>query len=190
MKLIIGLGNPGKEYEKTWHNVGFQALDEIKKDEKENFSDLKLIKKYKAEISEGKIIDEKVILVKPQTYMNLSGQSVLAVASFYKIKPEDIWIIHDEFDLPLGQIRISKNSSAGGHKGIQSIINQTGTKEFVRFRIGIKPIIATKIPAEKFVLKKISKENDKILRPVLQTTVLAIKEAILNSPEKAMNKFN
>jgi len=159
MKLIVGLGNPGKEYEKTWHNVGFQALDLLRENEGKNFFDFKLVKKYIAELSEGEIAGEKVILLKPQTFMNLSGQSVQAIASFLKIKPDDIWIIHDEFDLPLGQIRISKNSSAGGHKGVQSIIEKIGTKEFIRFRVGIKSIIPTKIAAEKFVLKKISKEN-------------------------------
>lgn len=187
MKLIVGLGNPGKEYEKTWHNVGFQTLDQIK--DKESFSEFKAIKKYKGEVSEGKISEEKVILLKPQTFMNLSGQSIQAIAGFYKIKPQDIWVIHDELDLPLGQIRISKNSSGGGHKGVQSIIEKIGTKDFVRFRIGIKSIV-TKIPAEKFVLKKISKENDKVLRSVMRTVTSAIKDAIDESLDKAMNRYN
>lgn len=190
MKLIIGLGNPGKEYEKTWHNVGFKAIEEFRKIKTFEFSDFKLSKKFKAEICEGIFSDEKLILIKPQTFMNLSGQAVFALTSFYKIKPKDLWVIHDELDLPLGQIRISQNSSAGGHKGVQSIIDKVGTKNFVRFRLGIKPLKEIKIPAEAYVLKKIDKEDNEILQKAILKIISAIEISLSDNPDKAMNRFN
>ncbi len=136
MKLIIALGNPGKQYEKTRHNAGFIVLDEIKK--AWNFMDFQLSKKFNAEISEGVLDGEKIILAKPQTFMNQSGQSVGAILDFYKIPIENISVIHDDLDINLGEYKVSLNCSAGGHNGIASIIEKLATQKFRRVRIGIE----------------------------------------------------
>jgi len=148
--IIIGLGNPGEKYNKTRHNIGFEIIDQIK--ETNNFPNFKLSKKFKALISEK----DKVILVKPQTFMNLSGQSVKAIASFYKTK--DLIVIHDDIDLTIGKIRISKNRGSAGHKGVESIIKEIG-KDFTRIRIGVQPKTGKPINTESFVLKKFKKQE-------------------------------
>ncbi|MDD5589910.1 MAG: aminoacyl-tRNA hydrolase [Candidatus Portnoybacteria bacterium] len=205
MKLIIGLGNPGSKYEKTRHNLGFMAADFLR-DNLDNFSQWREQKANNALIAEGEISDEKIILAKPQTFMNLSGQPVQKIAYFYKIKPEDIWIIHDEFDLPLGLLRVSKGASAGGHNGIKSIIETLGAQNFIRFRLGIHPIgkeppasilnkilfkdLEKKAPLEKFVLEKFEKDETKFVEEIIRKNLLAVETAIKEGIEKAMNQFN
>jgi PTH1 family peptidyl-tRNA hydrolase len=193
----MGLGNPGKKYERNRHNYGFLALDHIH--ELFKISDeWTLDKKSNALISKGELDGQQVILVKPQTFMNLSGSAVATLANFYKINLEDIWLIHDDFDLPLGVIRISKNSSNGGHKGVKSIIDALGTKDFLRFRLGIHPIGKTFLSVifkkltsiEKFVLKNFDKEEIKMAQEAIQRTGQAIKTALKENPEQAMNQFN
>jgi len=138
MKAIVGLGNPGKKFEKTRHNVGFLVIENLKL-KIENFSDWENNKKLLSEISEGEIANQKIILIKPQAFMNNSGKSVKMLNTKYKIQDTNLFVIHDDIDIPLGKIRISKGRSSAGHKGIESIIKELGTKNFVRFRIGIKP---------------------------------------------------
>ena len=151
MLLIIGLGNPGKEYEKTRHNIGFVVLNKLMADlELDDWADNK---KFRAEIAEGKIDKEKILLFKPQTFMNNSGQSVSAAAKFYKIKPADIWVIHDDLDLPLGKIKIQRDRSSAGHNGVQSIIDALSTQNFVRFRIG-KKTLSTAVKTIKFAINE------------------------------------
>ncbi|OGY46802.1 MAG: aminoacyl-tRNA hydrolase [Candidatus Buchananbacteria bacterium RIFCSPHIGHO2_02_FULL_38_8] len=186
MKLIVGLGNPGKKNQDTWHNAGFLALDEFKKNK--DWPDFKISKKFKAEISEGSEIEEKIVLAKPQTFMNNSGESVKALVKFYKIEPKDIWIIHDDIDLPLGKIRVSQNSSAAGHKGVQSIIDQLGTQEFIRFRIGIQPESRGQLPTEDYVLQKIDKPDT--IKQTIENIVSAFELALMNGVSEAMNEFN
>jgi len=135
MKLIIGLGNPGKEYEKTRHNAGFILLNEIQKDF--NFSEFKMEKKFDAEISEGNVAGEKIILCKPQTFMNLSGKTVRAILDFYKLSADDTIVIHDDLDIKLGTFKIATDSSSAGHNGVQNIIDVLGTQKFKRIRVGI-----------------------------------------------------
>ena len=190
MKLIIGLGNPSKKYDETWHNVGFMTVDQIQTSKPEEFLKCKNSKKHKAEICEGTSPEEKIILAKPQTFMNLSGQAVKSLKNFYKIKPHDLWVVHDDIDLPLGKIRISQNSSAAGHKGIQSIIDEIGTQEFVRFRLGIQPTTPMKIPTEKYVLQKIKKEDKIIIDETIQTVLTVIEVGLAEGITEAMNEFN
>ncbi|MFA6322743.1 MAG: aminoacyl-tRNA hydrolase [Candidatus Buchananbacteria bacterium] len=190
MKLIVGLGNPGKRYEPTWHNVGFLALDKFKSSKDDAFLNYKCSKKFQAQICEGSYLAEKIILAKPQTFMNLSGQAVKAISTFYKIKPEDIWLIHDDLDLPLGQIRISHNASAAGHKGVQSVIDEIGTKNFVRFRIGIKTETPKKIPAQDFVLQKIDKKCNLLIEQTINEIVSALETALTQGVTEAKNDFN
>ena len=140
MKLIVGLGNPGKKYEKTRHNIGFLVLDRLVQQHREcDFSNWEQSKKFNAEICGGTYKGEKVILVKPLTFMNNSGQAVGMIAQYYKIRPNDLIVAHDEKDIPLGEIRVQKDRGPAGHNGVKSIIEHCGTKNFTRIRIGIAP---------------------------------------------------
>ena len=188
MFIIIGLGNPGKKYSHTWHNIGFQALSDFQK--KNNFPAFRLSKKFQAEISENKIANKKIILAKPQTFMNESGKAAKALMKFYKIKPENLWVIHDDVDIPLGKIRISKGRGSAGHKGVQSIISELKTKNFARIRMGISPKNGKPKNAEKFVLQKFAKEEKNILKEAVKKTAEAIEFTLKQNLEKAMNKYN
>jgi len=189
MKLIIGLGNPNPEYKNNRHNIGFQIIDQIA--ESLILKSLKLEKKFKAEVCAGTFEDQKIILAKPQTFMNNSGLAVKLLKTFYKIKPQDIIVIHDDIDLPIGGIRISKWSSSGGNKGVESIIKEIGTKNFIRVRIGIANDLRAKIPADKFVLQNFNTQDKKILKNILPRAQEAVKMIIEAEPlEKVQNKFN
>lgn len=146
MKLVVGLGNPGKNYENTRHNVGFMVLDGILKDAK-----------WKEKFDGLYIKDDDVIYLKPITYMNVSGFSVEKVVNFFKIAPEDILVIQDDLDLPFNTFKLKKNSSSGGHNGIKSIISCLGTDSFLRLKIGIAH--DRNIDTKDYVLGKFSKEN-------------------------------
>ncbi len=202
MKAIVGLGNPGKKYEKTRHNVGFRAVDEIAVNFQFPIFNFQSI--FNAQISKGEIANQKIILVKPQTFMNNSGKSVKILNTKYKIQDTNLFVVHDDIDLPFGKIKIVKSRGAAGHKGIESIIKELGTKNFVRFRIGIKPQTTEK-PAgsyavrrirqntkflARFVLQKFNKEEEKILKKVIEKAVEAIEMAIKEGAEKAMNQYN
>ena len=150
MKLIIGLGNPDKKYQKNYHNAGFLAADFLK--EYFQFNDFKLNQKFLAQISDGKIDKENILIVKPQTYMNNSGESVKKILDFYKLSPSDILLIYDDFEIPFGTIRIREQGSDGGHLGVRSVIERIGSQNFKRIRIGISNGII-KEPLEKYVLK-------------------------------------
>jgi len=147
MKLIIGLGNPGEKYEKTRHNIGFRAVDKFQRNN--NFPEFSFPKKFQAEISKGILNNEKIIIAKPQTFMNLSGKAIKALIKNYKLETKNLIIVHDDIDLPLEKIRIVKNRGAGGHRGVESIIQGLGTKNFIRFRFGINPNAKIKMQNEK-----------------------------------------
>lgn len=202
MKIIVGLGNPSEKFEKTRHNVGFAVVESLKLKVK-SFSDWKNNKKLLSEISEGEISGEKVILAKPQTFMNSSGKTAKSLINFYKITSPGLVAIHDDIDLPLGKIRISRGRGSAGHKGVESIIRELKTKDFIRFRIGINQFAQNqKVPSEeqtpkiknqkldKFVLKKFTKDEEKVLKEAIKKTVEAIETTIKEGQEKAMTKFN
>ncbi len=172
MKLIFGLGNPGINYTNTRHNAGFIVLDYLK--DYYSFGDYKRNSRFIAEISEGFIENVKVLLVKPLTYMNLSGDSVTKIINYYKVKTEDICVIHDDIDLPLGKIRFKDDSSSGGHNGIKSIINKLGTKKFKRIKIGVDNRSNTKIGTKDYVLSNFSEDELDILKDILETERLKI----------------
>jgi len=134
MKLIVGLGNPGKAYEHTRHNVGFEVLDLLSK---ELGAPFKLDKAFKGYIASTNVLEEKVILLKPTTFMNLSGEAVIAVVNFYKVPMEDILIIYDDIALDIARLRLRESGSAGGHNGVKSLIAHLGTQTFKRIRVGI-----------------------------------------------------
>lgn len=161
MKIIIGLGNPGKEYEATRHNVGFIFLDNLQK--KWSFPGFESNKKFNAEISKGTVNSRDVILVKPQTFMNLSGEVARAILDFYKLTPEDILVIQDDLDIMIGKYKIATDSSSAGHNGINDLIEKLGTQKFARIRIGIGEekdgALVCRLGAHDFVLGKFKEEE-------------------------------
>ena len=165
MILIIGLGNPGEKYKLTRHNIGFRAVDEIAANFQFPIFNFQSI--FNAKISKGKIANKDIILAKPQTFMNNSGKAVKALVSFSKIKTENLWIIHDDIDLPLGRFKIARGQGAAGHKGIESIIKELGVKDFWRVRIGIQPKIGKPKNVEKFVLQRFTKKEEEITKKVI-----------------------
>jgi len=190
MILIVGLGNPGEKYKNTRHNIGFRVIDEFLKKNRDVhiFSDFKFSKKILSLVSKGQFNKEKIILAKPQTLMNNSGKSIKKIVLNLKSEISNLFVIHDDIDLSLGKIKIVKNRGSAGHKGVQSIIDELGTKNFVRFRIGIRP--QKKIRMQRFVLKNFNKEEEKIIKKVIKTTVEAIEVAIIEGLQIAMTKFN
>jgi len=184
MKIIVGLGNPGKKFEKTRHNLGFMVLDKFSR--KNKFPKFKMQKEFLAEISEKKIGKEKIILAKPQTFMNSSGNSVKLLTRTFNLEPKNLFVIHDDLDIPFGKIKISFGRGSAGHRGVQSIIDEIGTRDFVRFRIGI----GRASNKEDFVLQKFSKKEEKILKEIIEKACRAIEMATKEGIEKAMSEFN
>lgn len=185
MKVIAGLGNPGQKYDKTKHNTGFMTMDHYL-DEK----GLSLDKdKFEGLWTKQKINGEDVILLEPQTYMNESGRSVSQVANFFKVDPEDILIIQDDMDMPIGKIRIRANGKSGGHNGIKSIIRDLGTEKFNRLKIGIRhPKNATVVS---WVLTPFNDEQQKLMDDAFDTSVKIIDDFIAGRDSQyLMNKYN
>jgi len=190
MKIIIGLGNPGKKYENTRHNVGFMTIDEFAKEN--NFPDFELQKKFEAEVSEK----DDILLAKPQTFMNESGKSAQRILK-NRQETETI-IIHDDIDLPVGKIKIIKDRGSAGHKGVESIIQNIGNNNIIRIRIGIaspaealaKEGQGKKIKAKNIVLKNFSPEEQKEIDEVIKKSAKAIKLLLEQGLDKAMNEYN
>ena len=179
MKLIVGLGNPGIEYQFTPHNLGFLAIDRIAGDRDVEVRN----RQCRALTGRTQIGDEQVLLAKPETFMNLSGLSVRELLAEYQLRPEaDLIVIYDELDLPLGTIRIRQRGSSAGHNGMESIIGTLGTQEFLRVRLGIAP--------EKKILKPFTKRQLKVVDEVLDTAAEAVKVILTEGPAAAMNRFN
>ncbi len=186
MYLIVGLGNPGRDYVGTRHNVGFEALDVIA-----SKYDIKLNKeKFRAVYGEGRIGGERVILAKPQTFMNLSGESVREIMSWYKIAPENLIVIYDDISLEVGTLRIRPKGSAGGHNGVKNIIYQLSTDIFPRIKIGIGAPKTPEYELIDYVLGKFQKEEVDILIKVAIKVAEAVEVIIENGTELAMSKFN
>ena len=184
MKVVIGLGNPGKKYEKTRHNMGFLAVDSLRK--KFNLSDER--EKFQAFVSEKNIDGEKVIFFKPQTFMNLSGNAVIEIINFYKLDPKkDIVVIYDDMDLPFGDIRIREKGSSGGHNGIKSIISHIG-EEFIRIKCGIG---AKEKDAIEYVLGEFNQTEQKNLDKILENIDNCIVEILnVQNLDRIMQKYN
>ena len=179
MILLVGLGNIGTEYALTRHNVGFMAVDEIVR----RYSFDGWMKKFKGEVCMGTIDGEKVIVLKPHTYMNLSGEAVLAVSSFYKISPEKIYVFHDDMDLPVGRIKVKQGGGSGGHNGLKSIDAHLG-QSYHRVRIGIdKPAMREQVVS--WVLSKFD-PNDK---QILDDVIIKITDNIFTLLTKDGNSF-
>ena len=183
MKLIVGLGNPGKKYEHTRHNMGFEVVD--------LFADLAYIdvskEAFKGLVGRGKVYDEDIYILKPQTFMNLSGESVREIVSYFKIDLSDIIVVYDDMALPVGQIRLRENGSSGGHKGMQNIIENLASEQIKRVRIGIGEPTYDTID---YVLSKPSKEEREQIDEAIKRAVEALKEALKSNFEKAMSLYN
>ena len=185
MFLIVGLGNPGKKYSLSRHNVGFMVIDEIAKRheigvKKRGFNSL---------YCESIINQKKIILLKPQTFMNLSGKAVFEAVSFYKISTSDVLVVHDEIDFPTGTMQIKFDGGSAGHRGIDSIISHLGRSDFIRIRIGVgKPTDKPKVV--RYVLSEFERSEIKMIKGMIERAADAVAETILNGLEKAMNKFN
>ncbi len=183
--LIIGLGNPGREYKDTRHNIGFMLIDLLA--EKLNARGMKV--QSKAIVISALYEERKIILAKPQTYMNLSGQSVQGLLNFYKIPFENLLVAHDDLDIPFGTIRIRPTGGPGGQRGMADTIEQLGTKDFPRLRLGIgRP--PGRMQAKDYVLQNFSKDEQKLLPEILARASQATFEFVLNGLNMAMNKFN
>jgi peptidyl-tRNA hydrolase, PTH1 family len=179
VKLIVGLGNPGIEYQFTPHNLGFLAVDRIADDRSVEIRN----RQCRAITGRTRIGEEEVLLAKPETFMNLSGVAVQELLNEYELRPEsDLIVIYDELDLPMGTIRIRKRGSSAGHNGMKSIIGVMGTQEFVRIRLGIAP--------ETRILKPMTKRQLKVVDEVLDRAVEAVQVILSEGPEAAMNRFN
>lgn len=184
MYVIAGLGNPGKKYENTRHNMGFITIDQLAEKH-----DIKIDKlKFKALVGEGRIAGQKVLLVKPQTYMNLSGESIRDVMNFYKLEPENLIVIYDDIDIEAGTLRIRKFGSAGTHNGMKSVVYQLQSDRFPRIRVGIGS--QKKGDLVNFVIGGFSKEEVPVLEEAISNAVLAVECIVEEGIDKAMNQYN
>ena len=185
MYIIVGLGNPGDKYEKTRHNVGFNVIDLLAKEYSIDVSKIK----HKALIGEGRVGTEKVILVKPMTYMNLSGESIREAMDFYRVDPQQILVIYDDMDLEKGIIKIRKKGGAGSHNGMKSVIKELGTEEFPRIRVGIgKP----EGPYDKinYVIGHIPNEEYEVLKQGINQATKGVTAILTQGIDVAMNQYN
>lgn len=185
MKLIVGLGNPGQKYSKTRHNLGLLVIEQLKKGLGplflHPFLNWRLYPKFKAQISEGYYHHQKILLIKPEVYINQTGGPISKIINYYKTQIriiEDLWVIHDEIDLTLGKGKISKSSRSAGHKGVESIIKTIGSQDFVRFRIGINSPSSKNRNLEDFVLENFTKEEYKIVNLIIKKTIKEIVSAL------------
>ena len=185
MYLIVGLGNPEKEYGNTRHNMGFDTINEIAKN---NNIDINK-NKFKGLYETANIQNQKVILLKPQTYMNLSGESVKEIVDFYNIQPQNNIIIYDDIDIEKKKIKIRKKGGAGSHNGMKSVVQELGTTDFARIRVGIgQPEF--KSDMINYVIGKVPKEEQEILHQGVKKAAEAVEEILKNGIDIAMNKFN
>lgn len=184
--MLVGLGNPGREYEKTRHNVGFRVTDLVSGQLKTKIDRLK----FQALTRLVNYNGMKVLLVQPQTYMNASGAAVSALASYYKVKPERILVIFDDISLPVGRIRVRKDGSAGGHNGIKSIIQSLGTDQFPRVKVGVGAKPHPDYDLADWVLSKFSAQEEKDLAPALDHAAQAALMVLDQGTEKAASAFN
>lgn len=185
MKLIAGLGNPTPQYAGTRHNVGFNVIDMLS----EEYNIAVDTAKYKGLYGKGRMEGENVILLKPMTYMNLSGESIVAAANYYKILPEDIVIIYDDINLDVGRLRIREKGSAGGHNGMKHIIAGLGTDAFPRVRVGVgmKP---SRMDLADYVLSRFSKEEQELMEEGYTKACKAVALIVQNNIKDAMNQYN
>ena len=184
MKIVAGLGNPGAQYANTPHSVGFETVDVIAAAAGVQWEEKRQFKCLMAAVA---IAGERVLLVKPQTFMNLSGESVAPVVKYHNATAADLLVVQDDIDLPLGRMRIRKGGSCGGHNGVRNIIERLGTQDFARLKLGVGKDRSNVIG---FVLGKFSPESRKVMDVVVAEAVKAVAKFVSNGPDAAMNAFN
>ena len=184
--MVVGLGNPGREYEATRHNAGFMVADALRQE----YSATPEKSKMKALFSECKIGDTRILIVKPQTFMNLSGQAVAEVSKFYKIPTNKIIVIFDDISLSVGKIRIRRNGSHGGHNGMKSISELLGTTDIMRVKVGVGEKPHPEYDLKDWVLSRFSGAEQEALGTAIEKSVGAVSEIVTNSVDNAMNKYN
>lgn len=184
--LLVGLGNPGSKYESTRHNMGFLAVDGLARRKGFRFNKLR----FRAWTAEWMVNGEKVLVMKPQTYMNLSGESVGAAARFYKIPAEHILVVSDDIDLPVGKLRLRSAGSAGGHNGLKNIIQHLGSERFPRIKVGVGSPKQAGYEVVDWVIGMPMGEEQKVLLEALDRAAQAIPAVITQGMDRAMNRFN
>lgn len=184
--LIVGLGNPGLEYEKTRHNAGFLTMAEIAKESGVTLSQMK----FRSDCAEAMVGEVRCLLMKPTTYMNNSGVAVAAAAQFYKIPPEQVLVIYDDITLPPGKLRLRRKGSAGGHNGIKSIIAELGTETFPRIRVGVGAKPNPQYDLADWVLSKFTEEEMAALQPALEQAADGAKLIVAGKMDQAMNQYS
>ncbi len=185
VRVVVGLGNPGQTYSKQRHNIGFEVLDALVS----NCDAVSKGHKFKSELYEARCYELKVFFIKPQTFMNLSGEAVRDIKQFYKVNPEHILIVYDDIDLPFGTVKLRKKGSGGTHNGMKSIIQLTGSGAFPRVRVGIGPK-PLKMDLAAFVLQSFGPEENHELPAILDLSVKAVDYWLKHGVEKAMNRVN
>lgn len=183
MRIVVGLGNPGREYAATRHNLGFMVVDELAR----RAGGISFRRRFRAAIGEGRLADEKVVYVKPQTFMNLSGHAVREVVNWYRAPLDHMLVVYDDLDLPFATVRLRANGSAGGHNGMRSVLQQIGSLEIPRLRLGIG---RGRAEAEDYVLSPFSREQEKELPFFVSSAADAVEHWAKEGLVSAMNKYN
>ncbi|MBO4594674.1 MAG: aminoacyl-tRNA hydrolase [Clostridia bacterium] len=187
MKLIVGLGNIGREYENTYHNIGFMCADKTAEMLNAEFTK----EKFRSILAETKIGGEKVVIAKPKTYMNLSGTAIREMVDFYKTETKDLLVLYDDFDLKLGSVRIRESGSAGTHNGMRNVVSELGTEDFPRIRVGFKPETDITLPLIDFVLSGIDKDAKSVLeKAIIKASEAAAEFARGATVREIMQKYN
>ena len=184
--VVVGLGNPGREYEKTRHNVGFMALDFVARQMSVNIE----LQKFKSLTGLGKLNEKKLLLIKPQTFMNLSGQAVFEAISFYKVPLNKVIVIFDDVSLPCGKIRLKKKGSHGGHNGVKNIISLLGSDSFLRIKLGVGGKPNPQWALSDWVLSKFNSEDMLVIEKSMESIYESLKLIVCDKIDYAMNKFN
>jgi peptidyl-tRNA hydrolase, PTH1 family len=189
LSLIVGLGNPGAKYDHTRHNIGFDLIDRLAKRWQVSLSEQK---RFHGELGEGLAAGRRIRLLKPNTFMNKSGQSVRAVLDWYKLEPQQVLVLYDDMDLPVGKLRIRLSGSAGGHNGMKSLISHLGTQDFPRLRVGIGKATEAGVAKDTIshVLGKFAPDELRILPEVLDMAADAVEMALKQGTEKSMSLYN
>ncbi|MBI5966520.1 MAG: aminoacyl-tRNA hydrolase [Deltaproteobacteria bacterium] len=186
MKLVVGLGNPGRAYRWTRHNLGFLLIERIARQ-----NGIELSRRgFQSVYGRGKIGNEEVILSKPQTYMNLSGEAVRRLLQFFRIPPENLVVLHDDLDLPLGKIRIRLGGGHGGHQGVKSIIDALGNDGFIRLKVGIgRPVERGQDPAD-YVLESLTGKAKEEFKAIVERCAQVVEVLLIEGPQEAMEQFH
>jgi PTH1 family peptidyl-tRNA hydrolase len=188
MKILAGLGNPGKEYESTPHSIGFEVADAVVREMGASF---KKSASFKGELADGRFANGKLMVVKPMTFMNLSGDSVAPVVKYHNATAADLVVVSDDIDLPVGRIRIRKGGSAGGHNGLKSVIERLGTQDFIRLRIGVGRDRNDRSKVIGHVLGKFDRDTRALMdSKIVPAAVKAAEQIFLEGPDAAMNVWN